>query len=445
MSRLMKVWIVILAFCAIACLGACNENTEPKKDPVPDDEIVKEKCGHDFKEDTEYSILPTCSRIGEKKFVCKKCGKTKREILAKLPHAEVELLDESEGDCTHQGYRVYACLECGENYAIYTEAKGHTPNGTGTVHAVECLADSYTEYECKVCHERYHADWQVKTGHVYGEIVESVEENCSHIGYTVRICGNCGDRLIEKTANKLSHDFSSGNACKNCGVGKEAVWVTYGGSLDAVEYEGGTYTVNSETDGKILHIEAEAVRNFVENGCNKITVAFDKKENQETAFNAQFNGVNNESNIGFQFSIALTEEMKTDGVDITMYYHTRGWAMDVDKDATDGFKFSVTGVKAFDESKKESWFFCDNMNVSYDRERNTWTFTPNQDTAMVGFHHPCFSSDLIAKYKAEGKTKLILTIGTVDREQAAIQFTIPNVPRRTSAAFSQRLRRWKLT
>lgn len=427
MRKLIKVCIIILAFCAIACLGACNENTDPKKDPITNvgGETEKEECLHEFEEKKENYVAPTCASIGEKFFACKKCGTTKRETIAKLPHSEVELLDEVDGDCTHQGYQVYACLECGENYAIYTEAKWHTPNGEGTVHAAECLTDGYTEYECKVCGEHYKTNWQMKIGHAYGEIEETVKENCSHIGYTVRICGNCGDRLVEKTADKLKHDFSKGDTCTSCGIGKEAVWVTYGGSLDSVEYADGTYIINSEKDGKILHIEAEAVRNFIESGCNKILVAFDKKDNQETAFNAQFNGVDNECNTGFNFSITLTEEMKTEGVDIMMYYHTRGWSTDVEKDETDGFLFSVAGIKAFNEANKESYFVWDNMSVSYNEESNTWIFTPNENTPMTGYHHPCFSKDMIEKYKAEGKTKLTLTIGTVNREQAGIQFDIP--------------------
>lgn len=429
MMKRKKVLIALFSVCvlsfAVACDNGTSENSENSSGADSSSEIISTECSHEYVEDTTHYVAPTCSTLGEKYFACTKCEGVKRETISKLSHSEVELLEEYASDCTNQGYKVYACLECDENYTVYEEAKGHTPIGNGNVYEVSCLTDGYTEYECAECHENYKANWVAKTGHAYGDITETVEASCSNIGYTVKICENCGDRLEEKTAEKLSHDFSQGNTCGVCSVGKEAIWVTYGGSFDAVEYANGTYIINSAKEGQILHIDAEAVCSLMENGCDKITVAFDNKDNQATAFRAQYNGVNNDSNTGFNFSIALMEEMKTAGIDIMMYYRTRGWGEDFGKDETDGFKFSITGIKAFNEADKASWFVCDNMDVAYDETNASWIFTPKSGTVMMGYHHPCFSLDMIEKYKAEGKTKLTLTIGTVDNVDSAIQFDIP--------------------
>ena len=429
MMKRKKVLMALFSLCvlsfAVACDNGQSESSGNNSEVNSSNDTILTECSHEYVEDTTHYVAPTCSTLGEKYFACTKCESVKRETIAKLSHSEVELLDEFDADCINQGYKVYACLECGENYATYTEAKGHTPDGNGTVYTVGCLTDGYTEYQCKECDETYKANWTVRTGHSYGDIAETVEATCSHIGYTVKICQNCGDRLEEKTEGKLSHDFSKGNTCGVCSVGKEAIWVTYGGNLDTVEYADGTYIINSAKDEQILHIEAEAVCSLMENGCDKITVAFDNKDNQSTAFNAQYNGVDNAYNIGFNFSISLTGEMKTEGIDIMMYYHTRGWSADVGKDETDGFKFSITGIKAFNEADKTSWFVCDNMDVVYDEANESWIFTPNSGTLMEGYHHPCFSLAMIEKYKAEGKTKLTLTVGTVNNAAAAIQFDIP--------------------
>lgn len=427
MKKLSKVVIAICSLCAIVGIVGCrgNENSDSIYSSYSESAEAQQGCTHDFQEEVERYVAPTCSTIGEKLLHCTKCGESKREILAKLPHTEVELLDEYESTCTEQGYKVYACLECGDNYATFTEAKGHTPNGDGAIHAVGCLTDGYTEYQCQECHKIYQSSWVVKTGHAYGEVAENIAATCSNIGYTVKVCAYCGDRLEEKTQGKLAHDFSKGSTCTVCSIGKEAIWVTYGGGLDAVEYVNGVYTVNNAKDGQILHISAEAVCNLFENGCNKVLLSFDNKENQATAFNAQYNGVDNAYNIGFNFSIALTEEMKQEGIDIMMYYHTRGWADDSAKAETDGFKFSITGIKAFNEADKLSWFVCDNMGVAYDKASDAWTFTPNDDAPMEGYHHPCFSLDMIEKYKSEGKTKLTLTVGTINNERVGIQFDIP--------------------
>ena len=92
----------------------------------PEKPVDPETCTHEWRETSRTD--PTCTVDGSVKYTCSKCEKTKTETLSKLGHNwEVkEIVQPSygeDGEIITQGFTVYRCSNCGEEY--------RTENGTG--------------------------------------------------------------------------------------------------------------------------------------------------------------------------------------------------------------------------------------------------------------------------------------------------------------------------
>ena len=100
----------------------------------------------------------TCSAEGEMEYTCERCGETKTEVIAKLPHTE-ETVAGYAATCTEDGLTDgVKCSICGEIITVQEviPAKGHTPGGEGTV-VEEATYDHDGEivYTCSVCGNEY--------------------------------------------------------------------------------------------------------------------------------------------------------------------------------------------------------------------------------------------------------------------------------------------------
>lgn len=90
----------------------------PTKDP--------ETCTHQWVETSRTDA--TCILAGSVEYICSKCEKTKIETLAKLGHSwevkqSVQTSYDENGEILTQGFTIYRCSVCGEEYK--------TENGTG--------------------------------------------------------------------------------------------------------------------------------------------------------------------------------------------------------------------------------------------------------------------------------------------------------------------------
>ncbi len=100
----------------------------------------------------------TCSEEGEMTYTCQRCGATKTESIAKLPHTE-ETVKGYAATCTDDGLTDdVKCSVCGE-VIVEQEiipATGHTPDGEGEV-VTEATYDHDGEivYTCIVCGNEY--------------------------------------------------------------------------------------------------------------------------------------------------------------------------------------------------------------------------------------------------------------------------------------------------
>lgn len=90
--------------------GSGSENPGPDVPPT---------CDHTWTETSRTD--PTCSTPGKVTFTCSKCSQTKTETLPALGHnwtveRTVQTSYDEQGNLVQQGYTIYSCTVCGEQY-----------------------------------------------------------------------------------------------------------------------------------------------------------------------------------------------------------------------------------------------------------------------------------------------------------------------------------------
>lgn len=92
-----------------------------------------EACAHEWTETSRTE--PACTRPGSASYVCSKCQQTKTEPIPALGHTwqvkqSVTTQYDEEGNLVQQGYTIYECSVCGEQYK--DEAGTGPPGGGGS-------------------------------------------------------------------------------------------------------------------------------------------------------------------------------------------------------------------------------------------------------------------------------------------------------------------------
>ena len=112
-----------------------DEDLEPGRPTQPGEDVDPETCIHDWVEDEDTpSVDPTCVMAGSVTMICTKCGSTKTETIPKLSHAwevktTVQTSYDEEGNIVTEGYTIYKCTLCGEEYKD-TEGTGPPSSGS---------------------------------------------------------------------------------------------------------------------------------------------------------------------------------------------------------------------------------------------------------------------------------------------------------------------------
>lgn len=112
-----------------------DEDLEPGRPTQPGEDVDPETCTHDWVEDEDTpSVDPTCVMAGSVTMICTKCGSTKTETIPKLSHAwevktTVQTSYDDEGNIVTEGYTIYKCTLCGEEYKD-TEGTGPPSSGS---------------------------------------------------------------------------------------------------------------------------------------------------------------------------------------------------------------------------------------------------------------------------------------------------------------------------
>lgn len=94
-------------------------DAKPERPPKPDTPVDPETCTHEWEK--TGGTDPTCTAPGTIESTCSKCGKTKTESVPKLSHVwevkqTVQTSYDEAGNILTQGFIIYRCSLCGEEY-----------------------------------------------------------------------------------------------------------------------------------------------------------------------------------------------------------------------------------------------------------------------------------------------------------------------------------------
>ena len=108
-----------------------SESPDPSDNPDPTDPPHYE---HSWKETGRTD--PTCTAPGQIKYTCERCGQTQVEVIPATGHTwqvkqTVPTTYDDDGNLIQQGYTIYECSVCGEQYKDVTGAG--PPSSSGTI------------------------------------------------------------------------------------------------------------------------------------------------------------------------------------------------------------------------------------------------------------------------------------------------------------------------
>lgn len=103
-------------------MGASTDvdtDLEPGRPVKPGEDIDQSDCSHTWEETSRTDA--TCSGIGSVTYTCSKCASIKTENLAKLNHTwevkqSVQTVYDESGNILTEGFTIYRCSVCGEEY-----------------------------------------------------------------------------------------------------------------------------------------------------------------------------------------------------------------------------------------------------------------------------------------------------------------------------------------
>ena len=94
-------------------------DAKPERPTKPGEDVDPDTCTHEWEETGRTAA--TCTAPGSIKSTCSKCGTTKTESIPKLSHTwevktSVQTSYDDSGNIVTQGYTIYKCSVCGEEY-----------------------------------------------------------------------------------------------------------------------------------------------------------------------------------------------------------------------------------------------------------------------------------------------------------------------------------------
>lgn len=107
-------------------------DAKPERPVKPGDNPDPSTCTHEWKENSRTD--PTCILAGSVEYTCSICEETKTETLSKLNHTwevkqSVQTSYDENGEIITQGFVIYRCAVCGEEYK---DVNGTGPPATST-------------------------------------------------------------------------------------------------------------------------------------------------------------------------------------------------------------------------------------------------------------------------------------------------------------------------
>ena len=154
-----KLLSILMPLLTLGSLSACGPKEEPKTEYSYDktyhwvEGAEADKAKHDYQDEPEKTIQPTCTEKGKTFELCKVCGYEKETPQNMLDHELVE--DTAQGKaatCSEKGKIVEKCKNCTFTKTTDLEKTSHS-FGEG-VSKTDSASRAYKEFECSICHSK---------------------------------------------------------------------------------------------------------------------------------------------------------------------------------------------------------------------------------------------------------------------------------------------------
>lgn len=143
---------------------------------------------HDYEEDLEKRVEPTCNTAGSKTLVCKNCEGKKVEEIAATDHTFTEWKVFVEPTCTEKGIRQSVCTVCLTTKSEKILALGHDL-GKDVITAPTCTVEGSKHQECSRCDYKTEATPIAALGHNYTTSNTCSAEGCEAKLYEYKLIG----------------------------------------------------------------------------------------------------------------------------------------------------------------------------------------------------------------------------------------------------------------
>lgn len=161
---------------------------------------------HDYV--SSVTLEPTCTGTGVRTYTCADCGDTYTQTIPATGHSYQSAVT-MPPTCTNTGVRTFTCSVCGDSYTASIPATGHTWQVLQTVstefdESGQLLREGYTIYQCSTCGEQYRI-----TADSGGSSLPSPSSGGTSTGNTdlVEIDSSVGRGFLATIAHGLTEDL----------------------------------------------------------------------------------------------------------------------------------------------------------------------------------------------------------------------------------------------
>ena len=162
-------------------------------------------------------IEATCTSKGYEFYECDACASSFVEKLPKVEHKLSEWTQSKAPTCTEAGEDIRGCENCSYTESNLISALDHSYSSKTT--NPTCTAEGYTIYTCSICGDNYKGDEKAALGHSMGAYTVTIQPTCTDKGIQISTCIRCESHTDTKFVDEKGHNYKDG-FCTGCGKSK---------------------------------------------------------------------------------------------------------------------------------------------------------------------------------------------------------------------------------
>ena len=162
-------------------------------------------------------IEATCTSKGYEFYECDACASSFVETLPKVEHKLSEWTQSKAPTCTEAGEDIRGCENCSYTESNLISALDHSYSSKTT--NPTCTAEGYTIYTCSICGDNYKGDEKAALGHSMGAYTVTIQPTCTDKGIQISTCIRCESHTDTKFVDEKGHNYKDG-FCTGCGKSK---------------------------------------------------------------------------------------------------------------------------------------------------------------------------------------------------------------------------------